>query len=244
MDRNWKVYVHISPNGKRYYGITSQRPNERWGNGKRYKHNKYLTRAIDKYGWDNFEHIVLFDNLTEKEAKLLEQMYIALYDTKNLEYGYNETDGGDGTLGWKPNNTWRKKQSDINKGQGNPNYGKHLSDEIKKKISEKNTNPSNETRQKMSENHADFKGKKHPKSKLYIMINSHGEKIGEFCKVEIYKKLEISKFTFNRYIEPFGNIDINRILKNPCKNQYSKEVVEKLKPFNGYKIIKIEKKIV
>ena len=29
MDRNWKVYVHISPNGKRYYGITSQRPNER-----------------------------------------------------------------------------------------------------------------------------------------------------------------------------------------------------------------------
>ena len=234
-----KLYVHINKaNGKRYYGITSQKANQRWQNGRGYQYNEYFTRAIEKYGWDNFEHIVLFDNLTKDEANLLEQMYIALYDTTNPNKGYNMTLGGEGALGWKPNDTWREKQSNINKGGGNPNYGKHLSDETKKKISEKNTNPSDETRKKMSENHADFKGKKHPKSKIYTIINSHGEKVGEFCKIEIYEKLDISKFTFNKYIEPFGSIDIDRILENPCKNQYSKKVVEKLKPFDGWLIIK------
>ena len=95
-ERNYKLYVHISPSGKRYYGITSMEKCEyRWKNGKLYTHNKHFTNAIKKYGWDNFQHIVLFDTLTTEEACLLEQMYIALYNTTNSKYGYNNSLGGE-----------------------------------------------------------------------------------------------------------------------------------------------------
>ena len=56
---NYKVYVHISPNGKRYYGITKQEIEKRWRNGKGYSNNDHFTNAINYYGWDNFDHIVI-----------------------------------------------------------------------------------------------------------------------------------------------------------------------------------------
>ena len=36
-NKNYTVYMHICPNGKRYIGITKLKPQERWGNGKSYK---------------------------------------------------------------------------------------------------------------------------------------------------------------------------------------------------------------
>ena len=62
------VYMHINKiNNKKYIGITCQKANERWRNGKGYKTGRFK-KSIDKYGWDNFEHIILFDNLTKDEA--------------------------------------------------------------------------------------------------------------------------------------------------------------------------------
>ena len=77
-ERKFVVYKHTSPNGKVYIGITSQKLNRRFRDGKGYYNNKHFYNAIKKYGWDNFSHEVLFDNLTEEEAKLMEQFYIAL----------------------------------------------------------------------------------------------------------------------------------------------------------------------
>jgi predicted GIY-YIG superfamily endonuclease len=63
----YSVYIHINKsNNKKYIGITSQKPEKRWGNGKNYKKNTYIRRAIDKYGWDNFEHIILKTNLSSE----------------------------------------------------------------------------------------------------------------------------------------------------------------------------------
>lgn len=66
---NYKVYCHISPNNKVYIGITQQEPKQRWQGGKGYKENQYFYRAIQKYGWDNFQHEILFENLTKQEAE-------------------------------------------------------------------------------------------------------------------------------------------------------------------------------
>ena len=141
---NYKVYVHIAPNGKRYYGITKQKVEKRWANGKGYKKNEHFTNAINKYGWDNFEHIVLFDNLTKEEATLMEKCYIVLYDT--FKNGYNQSLGGEGMNGLKHAEEWKQEQSKKMSGENNPmygmsgklspNYGKKHSEETRKKISE------------------------------------------------------------------------------------------------------------
>jgi len=97
----WLVYVHISPSNKVYVGITSKTAKQRWRNGKGYKrHQPLFYNAILKYGWDNFIHKVLFNNITEKDAKLIEIDLIYYY--KKIGKSYNITDGGDGTRG-RPN---------------------------------------------------------------------------------------------------------------------------------------------
>lgn len=99
-EKKWCVYCHINKiNGKKYVGITSYPTTKRWGTkGQGYK-TQYFNRAITKYGWDNFEHEVLFYGLEEKIAKEKEIELIARYKTKDKRFGYNLTDGGDGTIG-------------------------------------------------------------------------------------------------------------------------------------------------
>lgn len=96
-DKNKKfvLYVHISPNGKKYYGITSMKTSKRWGRGTGYKKQPYFYHAIQKYGWDNFEHVILFGNLTKEEACQKEIEYIAKDKTNDVRYGYNMSSGGE-----------------------------------------------------------------------------------------------------------------------------------------------------
>ena len=93
----YTVYQHKNKiNGKIYIGITSQKPEQRWGSqGCNYKSSPHFYFAIQKYGWDNFEHNILFTELTKEEACLKEQELIKEYNSMNREFGYNSTSGGD-----------------------------------------------------------------------------------------------------------------------------------------------------
>ena len=93
--RLYCVYKHTSPSGKVYVGITSRNPNRRWSGGSGYKNNKYLTNAIEKYGWASFRHEILKDGLTKEEASREEQEYILEFRSNEREYGYNMTSGGE-----------------------------------------------------------------------------------------------------------------------------------------------------
>lgn len=129
LENRWKVYVHINKtNGKRYVGITSQKVEYRWNYGRAYKQNPYFNNAIAKYGWDGFEHVVLFDNLSEEEAKSKERELIAEWNTQNREFGYNATAGGDGLLGYVPSEETRALWSQMR-------TGTKRSEETKKKMS-------------------------------------------------------------------------------------------------------------
>lgn len=51
--KTWTVYMHISPSGKRYIGVTSKtNVEDRWRNGKGYQKCPYFYKAIQKYGWE------------------------------------------------------------------------------------------------------------------------------------------------------------------------------------------------
>lgn len=131
----WTVYKHTSPNGKVYIGITSQKVKKRWDNGNGYRNNKYFTRAIKKYGWENFNHEILFEGLTKKQACEMEQHLIEKYDCI-MPKGYNGSKGGEyGMLGVHHSIETRKKLSESHKGQTAWNKGKHTSTETRKKQS-------------------------------------------------------------------------------------------------------------
>lgn len=111
------VYKHTSPSNKCYIGITCQKPESRWGgNGRNYLEIKqdgkfkhpYFANAILKYGWDNFVHEILHENLDKEEADKLEKEYIAKY--KEGGKSYNITDGGEGHCGYKPSAETIEKQ--------------------------------------------------------------------------------------------------------------------------------------
>lgn len=107
---NYKLYVHITPNNKRYFGITSQKEvSSRWDNGNGYKHQVLFFRAIQKYGWDNIQHIILVENLSKNWACQLERDLIWKYQSNNSKYGYNMTDGGDGISGYRMTDEQREK---------------------------------------------------------------------------------------------------------------------------------------
>lgn len=122
-ERNYIVYMHVNKfNNKVYIGITSKTPQQRWGlNGHNYKIGQTaFFGALKKYpDWENdWNHIILKENLTKDEACDAEIEFIATYKSncckyQNPTYGYNMTDGGEGRNG-----------SSGMKGESNPNYGK------------------------------------------------------------------------------------------------------------------------
>lgn len=103
MQKTYVIYLHKNKiNNKVYIGQTCQKPEKRWDYGCGYKrHNLHFYNAIQKYGWNNFEHIIIATDLSSENAKNMEIELINKYHTNLPQYGYNRTLGGDGTFGYK-----------------------------------------------------------------------------------------------------------------------------------------------
>lgn len=155
----WTVYCHTNKvNGKRYVGITKQDPLARWSNGYGYRSQMFF-KAIEKYGWEEFSHEILYTGLGEKEAKEKERHLIAKWKTNNPNYGYNVTEGGDGTVGYKHKELSKIKMREAHKGKRMSSHtkikmskaatGKKKSEETKAKMREYAKNRSKEHKEKL-----------------------------------------------------------------------------------------------
>ena len=131
---SYYVYIHYFPNGKVYVGITCVSPKRRWRpDGSGYKHQRVMWSAIQKYGWGNIQHEIIASNLTQVEACNFEILLIRNLKSTDHRYGYNIDNGGQ-TTGTHSDITKAKcKQAKL--GSKNPNFGKKLSDETRRKIS-------------------------------------------------------------------------------------------------------------
>jgi len=124
---DYTVYMHKNKfDGKMYVGITCQDPKKRWLNGHGYSFNPHFNRAIQKYGWDNFEHIIVAEKLSKSEAENMEVELISKYNLTNQNIGYNLGNGG--CASGRHTEETKKKISDAHKGL------KH-SEETKQKLS-------------------------------------------------------------------------------------------------------------
>ena len=75
MENNYSVYQHVTPDGMYYFGQT-QNVERRWrNNGALYK-GTALQPYIEKFGWDNIKHIVLFKDQTKENALWIEDFLI------------------------------------------------------------------------------------------------------------------------------------------------------------------------
>ena len=185
IDKKYTVYKHINKiNGKVYIGQTCINPNSRWRNGKGYIHNQYFYNAIQKYGWDNFEHIIISQNLTQDEANIMEESLIRFHKSTDRNKGYNIMFGGNNH---SLSEETKAKLSKATKERMN-SYTEEEMRKIGAKISaalsgENNgfygKNHTEETKQKMKDNHHRLSGKNHP---------MYGYKHSEKTKEEWSKK--------------------------------------------------------
>lgn len=96
-ERRWTVYYHQNKiNGKIYVGITGQNVMKRWNAGHGYE-GQVFGRAVSKYGWNSFEHVIFASNLLQDEAEKMESFLIQSLNTTDSNYGYNIMDGSKGT---------------------------------------------------------------------------------------------------------------------------------------------------
>lgn len=182
-EKKYIVYKHISPSGKVYIGQTCQSLKKRFRHdGTGYRGSTHFAAAIQKYGWNNFEHSVIADELTKKEADWLEIYLISYYNSNNPHKGYNLANGGRTCAGVKRSEEFKRYLSEINK-------GKVLTEEHKRKISESNKGKklSAEHRMLLSEIN---KGKK--------LSQEHIEKLRQINKTRVRTKEEIEKSVSKR----------------------------------------------
>lgn len=163
---NSSLYQFTFPNGKSYIGISSS-PKNRWKNHKTSSARGKgfaVHAAIRKCGWENVEKKVLCIG-SEKYIKELEKKAVISFNTKP-PFGYNLTDGGDGTTGVAFS---EKRREEIRKRMLGNSYTKGIkfskerinvqkgklkhTDEFKQKISSimKGKVVSEETRKKIQE---------------------------------------------------------------------------------------------
>ena len=213
------VYKHTFPNNKVYIGITSQKnPEVRWGkHGGGYKNHYPIWYAIQKYGWENIIHEIVYDNLSEDEAKQKEIELIALYNSTNHEFGYNVSPGGDSV-----SELTKIKLSKIHRGHS-------VSEDTKHKIGVANSKAlkgrklSNETKEKIRQGHL---GKKYKpmseKGKENIRQAQLGKKLSEEHKQKISKSNKGKIISEEQRLASSIRMKEHNCMSNP-------EVVEKMK---------------
>ena len=132
--KEYTVYVHKNLKNDRYYvGTTSQEPKERWDSGWGYKSQPKMWADIQNSDWNtDWCHGILgkFDN--KDDALKYEAFLIAMLDS--VDNGYN-TSAYDSNHYKKTEDT-RNKMSESQIGEKAYWFGKHFTEEHKKKISE------------------------------------------------------------------------------------------------------------
>lgn len=164
---NDKIYIGFSKNFEqrikyhKYFSLTK-------------KSNFAFHKAIRKYGWDNFSWEIIYESWDKEHcSEVMEPFFITEYNSFG-NYGYNMTIGGRGAKELKRSPLTEEQKKIISE---KTKLGmQNMSQEDKERMLSITTNPSEETRQKMSQakkgKESTFKGKTQPESAKLKISNS------------------------------------------------------------------------
>ena len=177
---------------------------------KNYKYNSHLYSAILKYGEENFEISAIEIDVPSSQLNEREMFWVTFYQSQNPNIGYNIAEGGNKP---PKNTYWKgKKQPSemIEKrrqkqfGRESPMKGKQQSKDAKDKISRNNAkfwegkHLSEETKQKLRNKN---KGQDNSHLKVsYTLISPLGERIVFSSVADIKKITQLSVGVFYRLV--------------------------------------------
>ena len=125
MKRTTKIYygyiITNQINNKKYVGITSHTPQQRWNTHKqdakftKSKYRNHFHNAINKYTPEAFKIKTAAKSKSWEKICLWEIQTIKKLNTKNPINGYNLTDGGEGAPGIERTEDFKEKLSKIKK---------------------------------------------------------------------------------------------------------------------------------
>lgn len=120
-------------------------------NGIHYKGQNLVWNAIQKYGWKNVKHEILYTNLTKEEASKIEIEMISKYKSNDSNYGYNLTAGGEGGSFGYHHSTSDETKRKIGYKNSIALKGRKLPEEVRLKVSRANMGHivTEETREKL-----------------------------------------------------------------------------------------------
>jgi len=206
---NFCIYILQNRiNNKIYVGQTNsvkKRLEKHKMDSKSSRPSMIISRALNKYGFENFNFILIEENLSLEDANYWEVFYIQFFQSKNKLFGYNLKDGGKNS---KHSQITKDKISAWHKGRPgkfgdkNPFFGLKHTDETKEKISKANSGRvvSSEIKLKIS---LATTGEKNANSKLNasdVLKMKNEYNLGGTSYKILSKKYNISKTQVARII--------------------------------------------
>lgn len=199
------VYVTINKvTGKSYIGQKHfDSNNSNWeeylGSG------KILKQSIEKYGEDKFYKVIIGFAVNDEELNNLEKLLIDVNNATKDRNFYNISEGGHGGntfAGYSAEEFEQYCKSLC--GENNPYYGKHHSDETKKKMMEKRKNRiyhplSAEAKEKISKSQKERLKKYNPKKKKFKILYKNGNVEYYDSFTDMRKSLHIEKRDYYRW---------------------------------------------
>ena len=163
LEHNYSVYQHVTPDDMHYFGQTNN-IKRRWSNnGARYKGTS-LYPYIEQYGWDNIQHIVLFENQSKEDALKIEDSLII--------------------SGWEKGNCINQQRSgNISNEEG---YSQEYYEQNKQQISEQKKQYYEQNKDKFKEYYEENKQQKREYQRKYYQRKKQEKQFKELGSLPLW----------------------------------------------------------
>ena len=236
MDKKYCIYLHRDLiTNKCYVGQTCNKPEYRWNHGRGYIKNKEFYNDIVNHGWDdNFEHLILEENISESYVDERERFWIKQYDS--FLNGYNKTEGGQSAHSFS--DEVKKQISEVRNEYWNSDKGikrrQLLSDQMKEfyKTEEGKLEAAKQSERMMGTNNPMYEKKHSNEAKKNISEKHKGELNPNYNKKGIKNHLSKPIFCYEEN-KIFGSLSEAKLFTDADPSSISKCCKGKAKTAGG-----------